>query len=332
MIVRGRLTPNSRFLLLGRAGMDLYADPPGAKAEGAEKFAAALGGSAGNIAAGLAKQGLSASLLTCVSNDSVGRFVLKQLAAYGVDAGHVHVLEGESRTSLAVTETRIEDTQNTIYRNNASDLQFGVGHIASVSFEDYDALIVTGTALAVEPSRAATFLAMAKARDCGALVVIDLDYRPYSWTSAEEAAQAYRAAIEQADYVVGNDDEFAVVANGDRDAGLDFASGLGHAGRTAIYKMGEKGSVVFGPDMSFETGIFAVEALKPMGAGDAFLALVMATLAAGLSLEEAVRRGSAAAALVVSRFGCAPAMPAPAELEAFLAAHAGTHTAGQAAG
>ncbi|MEM7567632.1 MAG: permease, partial [Pseudomonadota bacterium] len=39
-------------------------------------------------------------------------------------------------------------------------------------------------------------------------------------------------------------------------------------------------------------------------------------------LRDAVARGSAAAALVVSRFGCAPAMPTPAELDAFLQEHA----------
>jgi 5-dehydro-2-deoxygluconokinase len=36
-------------------------------------------------------------------------------------------------------------------------------------------------------------------------------------------------------------------------------------------------------------------------------------------LSEAVLRGSAAAAIVVGRVGCAPAMPTTAELDAFLA-------------
>jgi 5-dehydro-2-deoxygluconokinase len=45
-------------------------------------------------------------------------------------------------------------------------------------------------------------------------------------------------------------------------------------------------------------------------------------LAAGLPLREAVLQGSAAAAMVVARVGCAPAMPTRAELDAFLRDHA----------
>lgn len=36
------------FLVIGRAGMDLYADPPGTRLEDALQFTAALGGSSAN--------------------------------------------------------------------------------------------------------------------------------------------------------------------------------------------------------------------------------------------------------------------------------------------
>lgn len=315
------LNSRSKFLVLGRAGMDFYADPPGAEAEHATQFTTALGGSSGNIAAGIARHGLSVSLLSCVSDDSIGRFVLNQLKNYGIGSEHVRVLAGESRTSLAVTETRIENTQNTLYRNNASDLLLSEDQVFGVPFETFDSLVLTGTALAANPSREATLRAMEHARKAGALVVIDLDYRPYSWPSAEEAAEVYRAAIEAADFVVGNDDEFAVVANGTHEDGLKLAGNLGASDKTAIYKMGERGSITFAQDGSFETGIFEVTAIKPMGAGDAFMASLMASLAAELPLREAVLRGSAAAAMVVAKFGCAPAMPTPAELDAFISNH-----------
>ena len=37
------------FLVLGRAGMDFYAEPPGTPIESAERFFPALGGSSANI-------------------------------------------------------------------------------------------------------------------------------------------------------------------------------------------------------------------------------------------------------------------------------------------
>ena len=50
-------------------------------------------------------------------------------------------------------------------------------------------------------------------------------------------------------------------------------------------------------------------------------------LSDGLSVRDAVLRGAAAAAMVVARVGCAPAMPNRPELEAFLAEHAGPSAA-----
>ena len=83
--------------------------------------------------------------------------------------------------------------------------------------------------------------------------------------------------------------------------------------------MGSKGSVTFHAGQVHRIGIYSVTALKPVGAGDAFLGGVLAALAQQRPLDECVRRGSAAAAIVVTRVGCAPAMPTAAELDAFLA-------------
>lgn len=49
----------------------------------------------------------------------------------------------------------------------------------------------------------------------------------------------------------------------------------------------------------------------------------VSSLSAGHNLKDAVLRGSACAAIVVARVGCAPAMPTTSELEAFLAEHPG---------
>ena len=83
--------------------------------------------------------------------------------------------------------------------------------------------------------------------------------------------------------------------------------------------MGKLGSITFSGDQSFETGTYTVQALKPTGAGDAFMGGFLTGLAGGLSLEAAVQRGSAAAAIVVTRVGCAPAMPTASELANFIA-------------
>lgn len=308
------------FLVLGRAGMDLYADPPGTRSEEARHFISALGGSAANIAAGIVKLGGRAALVTTLSQDAVGRFVINELARYGVNTGHVQSVGGEARTSLAVVETRLEDCQSVIYRNGAADFTLCSADVASIPIGAYGAVIVTGTALAAEPSRAATFLAIELARAAGRPVILDIDYRPYSWSSAGEAAAICAQAARLSDIVVGNDVEFDVLAGGPH--GRDHAERLAATCAAVIYKMGERGSVGFTAGDSFETPVFAVAALKPTGAGDAFMAGLVTGLARGQDLRSAVRRGTAAAAITVTRVGCAPATPTAAELDDFLRCNA----------
>ena len=309
------------FLVIGRAGMDLYADPPGTRTEDAVRFTAALGGSSANIAVALTRQGCKATLVTCVSDDAVGRFCLNQLDHYGIDRTHVRAVPGEARNSLAVVETRIEECQSVIYRNGAADFAMTVADVEAVDFAAHSALITTGTVLAADPSRSAAFRAFDLARAAGLPLIFDVDYRPYSWPSAQAAADAYSRAGAACDIVVGNDVEFGFMA-GHPDRGLDKARSLITAGaRIVVYKMGEKGAITLTPDGEFATGIYPTRALKPTGAGDSFLGAFAAALAGGLPVRTAVLRGSAAAAMVVARVGCAPAMPTLAELDAFIAAH-----------
>lgn len=313
----------NKFVIIGRAGVDFYPDPPGTKTEEATQFFCCLGGSSANIGVAIVKLGGDASLVTCVSDDAVGRLAVNELGKYGINADHVRAVSGEVRTSLAVVETRVEDHQSVIYRNNAADFQMNEADVDAVAYDDYAALITTGTVLAAQPSRNATLKAFSAAKKAGLPVIFDVDYRPYSWASNKEAAEVYSTAAQYCDIVIGNDDEFGVMAGG-KELGREFAQNLAKTTASiVVYKMGEFGSITFADDKSFNTGIYRVNALKPTGAGDSFMGAFIASLAAGLPLETCVQRGSAAAAIVVSRVGCAPAMPTGIELEEFMKGHAG---------
>ncbi len=308
----------ARILVLGRVGMDLYADPPGTRIEEAARYVSAIGGSAGNIAVALARQGIEVGLISCLSDDAVGRYCRAELARYGVGTQHIRSVSGGPRSSLAVTETCAEGCQTVLYRNGAADFDLAEADVAAVDFAPLAALVVTGTALAAEPSRAASLLAIDRARAAGALVVLDIDYRAYSWASRDEAAETCLTAARAADIVVGNDEEFALLArDGD---GLALARRMAReSALLVVYKQGAAGSVTLTADYQFATGIFPVTALKPTGAGDGFMGGLLAGLVRGQTINAAVRRGSATAAIIVSGIGCAPASPDTAVLDTFLA-------------
>ncbi len=312
-----------KFLVVGRVGMDLSPQPAGTRTRDAETMMVSMGGSSANIAAGLVKLGCRAALVTSVSDDAVGWYCEGQLDRYGVDRIYVSRIKGEERTSLAVSETRLEEHQTVIYRNNAADFQMTVDDVEAVDYGRFGALITAGTVFAAEPSRSAAFRAFELARAAGLPIIFDVDYRPYSWPSPTVAEEVLSRAGVMSDIIIGNDEEFGFVA-GDISKGLDKARSLANSSASVvIYKMGPEGAITFANGQEIRTGIYPVEAIKPTGAGDSFMAGFLAALSEGKPLRDAILRGSACASIVVSKPGCAPAMPDTAELEAFLASHPG---------
>ena len=311
----------NKFVVFGRAGMDMFADPIGTKSELAENFRSDLGGSSANICAGLCKLGSVASLVTSVSDDAVGRFCINRLNYYGVGTEYVKSVAGEFRTSLAIYESCIDNFQNVIYRNGAADFEVKPSEMDEVDYSRFTALITAGTVFAGQPSRDATFRAFENARVQGIPVIFDIDYRPYSWPSPQVASEVLSRAGEESDMIVGNDEEFGFMAGG-IDKGLNKARDLASEGnRLIIYKMGEDGAITLYNKEEIKTGVFPTQAVKPNGAGDSFMAGLLSSLASGYDLKNSVIRGSACASIVVSLPGCAPAMPYEDQLNNFIHNH-----------
>ena len=298
----------NNFLLIGRAGIDIYPDPPGTKTENAKKYVSHLGGSSANMGVQLSKYGASCSILTRVSNDALGKFVLNQLDYFNINKELVKLEDNESRVSFAIVETTIEDHQSIIYRHKAADLFLNKSDIQIANIENYECILISGTSLAAEPSRSSVLYALELAKENNIPVIMDVDYRPYTWESEKKAKQIYNLAAEKCSGIIGNDDEFAVLSGNYKNA-LKYAEKLSSNCDLVIYKMGEKGSITFANNVEISRGIFPVKPLKPTGAGDAFMGSLIGALLKNYDLQRAIEIGSAAAAIVVTKVGCAPAMP-----------------------
>ena len=190
---------------LGRAGLDFYPEPAGVSTENADYFSADMGGSAGNIAVAISRQGGNAALLTVFSDDQVGRFVLAKCGQYNVDTTYCRTQAGSCRNTLAIAETKPRDAAVVIYRNNAADLQLSEQDVQRVDFSRAGGLVITGTAMSGEPSALAVNAAIAAAKQAGCPVIIDIDYRVNAWPDAAAAASRMGPELAEADILVGND-------------------------------------------------------------------------------------------------------------------------------
>ncbi|WP_163391745.1 5-dehydro-2-deoxygluconokinase [Enterovibrio norvegicus] len=314
-------------ICLGRAGVDFYGNTDGANFSQEVSFKKSVGGSPGNVAIGLATLGAKAGFIGCLSDDALGHFVRQYMSNKGIDLAGMKTLRGEYRTSLAVAELRHEP-EVVIYRNNAADLALSPDDISTEYLASARCLFVSGTALSVSPSREATLAAMQTAQLNGTQVVLDLDYRPYSWAAPEDPPHFYKLAASFSDIVIGNKEEFDVmgVPHDVTDSHINAASELLSGGTDmVVVKAGAEGCDVFGLDNNGDLAqlsqpIFRVEARKPYGAGDAFAAALLFGLLNQYSLSDAVAMGAANAAINVTGDTCADAMSTLPDLSNFMSA------------
>jgi len=297
--------------------MDIYPEPPGTKIDDVQNFSTHLGGSAANTCVALSKLNVASDLVTCVSDDAIGNYIFKKLDDFNIGKKFCRRINKKFQTQIALVETILENNQSILYRNNSCDLQLDQSDIERINFEDYSSVFISGVTLSSNPSRDAVFLAVEKATALKLPLIIDLDYRPYNWESDEKKSEVYKNIMKEMDVIIGNDLEFNIADNSSD--GLKLAQTLIQKKPSIIiYKMGEKGSKVYTKDSEQDFGIYNVQAIKPTGAGDAFNGGFLSSLYQGFSLEDSVKRGSANAAIVVTKVGCSSAMPNLEELNQFI--------------
>ena len=297
--------------------MDIYPEPPGTKIDDVQNFSTHLGGSAANTCVALSKLNVASDLVTCVSDDAIGNYIFKKLDDFNIGKKFCRRINKKFQTQIALVETILENNQSILYRNNSCDLQLDQSDIERINFEDFSSVFISGVTLSSNPSRDAVFLAVEKATALKLPLIIDLDYRPYNWESDEKKSEVYKNIMKEMDVIIGNDLEFNIADNSSD--GLKLAQTLIQKKPSIIiYKMGEKGSKVYTKDSEQDFGIYNVQAIKPTGAGDAFNGGFLSSLYQGFSLEDSVKRGSANAAIVVTKVGCSSAMPNLEELNQFI--------------
>ena len=322
-------------ICVGRAAVDLYGEQIGGRLEDMLTFAKYLGGSPANTAIGVARLGMKSAMLTRVGDEQNGRFVRETLKAEGVDVSHV-ITDPARLTALAILGIRDRDTFPLLfYRDHCADMAIAAGDFDSQFLASSVALCISGTHLSQPQTYAACVAAMLEARAVGTRVALDIDYRPVLWgltkpglgeqryVQSGEISTHLQTVIPQCDLVVGTEEEIHI-AGGSTDTIAALKRLRQLTSGTLVVKRGPMGCVVFPAAIpeAIEDGLkgpgFPVDVFNILGAGDAFMAGFLRGWIRDEPLERCCAYANACGALVVSRHGCAPAMPSWIELQAFL--------------
>ncbi|HEY8147589.1 MAG TPA: PfkB family carbohydrate kinase, partial [Vicinamibacteria bacterium] len=230
--------------VLGRVGYDLYAVEPGRPLAEVEHFSRHLGGSSANIAVGLSRLGRRVAILSSVGDDALADYLISFLDKERVDARRVTRVAGYG-TSLCLTEVSPPDRfPQVFYRYKPADSQVQVGEAELALVRRARMFVTNGTSLCASPSRESVTRAVETARAAGVRTVLDVDYRPSSWTSAEEAGRAARAVLPWIDVVIGNEDEVALLT-GEKDPKAQVKAVLDGGAGLLVRKLGAAGVEAF---------------------------------------------------------------------------------------
>ncbi len=323
-------------ICLGRFAVDFYAQQIGARLEDVTSFAKYLGGSSANTAFGCARLGLAAALISRVGDDALGRFLTETMVKEGCDVSHVGI-DQERLTGAVVLGIEDQDTFPLIFlRENCADMAIAEEDVDEAFIATSRALLITGTHFSSAHVDRISNLALDRARSNDVRTVLDIDYRPVLWGLTKrgdgetryigsDAVTAHlQRILPKFDLVIGTTEEFAI-AGGSTDIMKALRAVRGVTDAVLVVKRGPLGCAVIGKEMpasldaAFNGEGVEVEVLNVLGAGDAFSAGFLSGWVRGEDYARCARYANACGALVVSRHGCAPAMPTRVELDHYLA-------------
>ncbi|WP_276145459.1 sugar kinase [Streptomyces sp. YIM 130001] len=296
-----------------------------------------VAGAESNVAIGLARLGHRVRWAGAVGDDEAGELVLRTLRAEDVD------VSGSSRdasapTGLILFEPRLPQvTRVHYYRSGSAGSRVDSDTVAEAFLDGAGArprlLHLTGITPALGPGPlGAARRALELAREHGTLVCLDVNFRSRLWDRADAAA-VLRDWIPYVDVLIASDDELPLcLADGTSpDEAVDPQDGtvqqaerlLSHGVREVVVKLGAAGATAYTADGSLHRPARAVEAVDPVGAGDAFVAGYVSALLDGADVAGRLERAVTTGAFAVASYGDWEGAPTRAEL-GLLGAASGT--------
>ena len=293
--------------------------------KGVPVYVANPGGAPANVAVAAARLGADSAFIGKVGNDYYGGFLRETLTENMVDVSGM-LTDASAPTTLAVVSlTDSGERSFSFYRRNCADTLLSSGEISLDLLRDTRFLHFGSVSLTDDPARSATLFAAQKAKELGATVTYDPNYRANLWNSEEEAVERMKSVLGFVDILKISDEELPLLTGTD-DPEAGTRQLFDEYGISLIL-------LTLGPDGAYyrrgdETGRaegFKVKVADTNGAGDTFFGAFLSRMAAlgiykpgelsSWQLFESLRTANLAASLTTSRHGAIPAMPDLKELE-----------------
>ncbi len=294
------------LVTLGEALIDLPSLTPGVGLADAAAFAKVPAGAPANVAVAAVRLGLTAAFVSKVGADPFGEAIVRAFAREGVDTTHV-LQDPAGRTGLAfVSVPEQGERQFLFYFDPARDLALRPDELPRALLRETRAFHFGSISLSAEPCRSATVEAAQLARAGGALVSYDPNLRPRLWPDEKAMRREARAGFSHADIAKVSEEELTFLmpeAADETDAAARLFAECSSLRLLAVTR-GANGSTGYARNGEFAPAPgFAVPFVDATGAGDAFMAGLIASQLRGLPLPETLAFANACGALATTTLG-----------------------------
>ena len=260
------------------------------------------GGKGLNQAVAARRAGVKVKMAGAVGADSNGESLLSFLAAEDIDSyGIVRCTDTATGLAHIVVD---QSGENSIVVASGANM-----YASPPAREPDDASCVYLSQLEIGIEVVGAFLS--DGRRAGSTTILN----------AAPAVPGASAIFDFADILVVNEHElsqFSGMACADRDEySITEAARklIQRADQTIIVTLGACGTQIVNSNATLRLPAHPANAVDTTGAGDCFCGVLAASLAAGLTVRDAVQRANKAASLAVQRTGAANAMPFEAEID-----------------
>jgi 2-dehydro-3-deoxygluconokinase len=274
----------------------------------AAALAVTVGGAELNTALLLARLGHTVAYVARVGDDPFGRRVVAALAAAGVDVTRVRV-DRAAPTGLYLREWLPDGLRRAhYYRSGSAASRLSVADVEDDLCAGARVLLLSGITPALSPSCAAAVRrGIDLARSAGALVAMDLNYRPRLWGVAA-ARRSLLPLLAGVDILLMSHEDSAAILEADDESALRAAAALGPG--VVVLKAAEDGAMALVDGAVVRVPAVAVEeVVDPVGAGDAFNAGFLSSWLRLGDVAEALRAGNERGAAAVGSLGDAQPLP-----------------------
>lgn len=254
---------------------EILADMIGEKDGEGLKFKAFVGGAPFNAAVNAKQAGAKVGFISRIGKDVIGRFCLAQAEKFGLD--YLDLQQDEKRNTTIAFVTLTDGERDFAFnRHDTADYNIDFDEIEFSKYKDLNIIHLGSLMLSENAGKNFAEKVTEKAKEKGALLSFDMNFRSDIYRDFEDAKKAYKPYVERADIIKFSDDEIKLYT------GIEDIDGavksVARENQLVLITLGSRGSMYYYNGIS---GIVPTEKVKPIdttGAGDAFFGTFLANI------------------------------------------------------